>query len=49
MKKFKVRKGNFMKSKNSTSSMMYNLLVCLIPFIIFATYKNNNKYKVNYI
>ena len=40
MKKFKVRKGNFMKSKNSTSSMMYNLLVCLIPFIIFATYKN---------
>lgn len=40
MKKFKVRKGNFLKSKNSTSNMMYNLLICLIPFIIFATYKN---------
>lgn len=29
-----------MKSKNSTSKMMYNLLISLIPFIIFATYKN---------
>lgn len=40
MKEFKVRKGNFLKSKNSTSNMMYTILVVLIPFIIFSTYKN---------
>jgi len=29
-----------MKSNNSTSKMMYSILVILVPFIIFATYKN---------
>ena len=40
MKEFKVRSGNFLKSSNSTSNMMYAILVVLIPFIIFSTYKN---------
>lgn len=40
MKNFNVRKGNFMKSKNSTSSMMYSVLIVLVPFIIFGTFKN---------
>ena len=40
MKEFKVRSGNFLKSSNSTSNMMYTILVVLIPFIIFSTYKN---------
>lgn len=40
MKNFKVRKGNFIKSNNSTTNMMYNILIVLVPFIIFATYKN---------
>ncbi|MBQ8192890.1 MAG: RnfABCDGE type electron transport complex subunit D [Bacilli bacterium] len=40
MKEFKVRKGNFLKSKNSTSNMMYNILIVLVPFIIFSTFKN---------
>ena len=40
MKKFSTRKGNFMKSTNSTSKMMYTILVVLVPFIIFGTFKN---------
>lgn len=40
MKKFNIRKGNYLKSKNKTGNMMYDILICLIPFIIFATYKN---------
>lgn len=40
MKKFITREGNFMKSKNSTSNMMYTVLVVLVPFIIFGTFKN---------
>ena len=40
MKEFKVRSGNFLKSSNSTSNMMYTILVVLIPFIIFSIYKN---------
>ncbi len=40
MREFKVRRGNFLKSKNSTTDMMYMVLICLIPFIIFSTYKN---------
>lgn len=40
MKKFKTREGNFMKSKNSTSNMMYTVLLVLVPFIIFGTFKN---------
>ena len=37
MKEFKVRSGNFLKSSNSTSNMMYTILVVLIPFIIGLT------------
>ncbi len=40
MKEFKVRKGNFLKSNNSTSNMMYTILITLIPFIIYSTFKN---------
>lgn len=40
MKKFSTREGNFMKSKNSTSKMMYTVLIILVPFIIFGTFKN---------
>lgn len=40
MKNFKVRKGNYIKSDNSTTNMMYSILIILVPFIIFATYKN---------
>ena len=40
MKEFKVRQGNFLKSSNSTSNMMYTILITLIPFIIFSTFKN---------
>ncbi len=40
MKNFKTRKGNYMKSNNSTSNMMYTILIVLVPFIIFGTFKN---------
>ena len=40
MKEFKVRSGNFFKSNNSTSNMMFTVLLLLVPFIIFSTYKN---------
>lgn len=40
MKEFKVRNGNFLKSNNSTSNMMYTILITLIPFIIYSTFKN---------
>ena len=40
MKSFKVRKGNYMKSKNSTSNMMYTIILVLVPFIIFGIFKN---------
>ena len=40
MKKFNVRKTTFIKSNNYTSTIMNDILIVLIPFIIFATYKN---------
>lgn len=40
MKNFKIRKGNYIKSTNSTSNMMYTILIILVPFIIFGTFKN---------
>lgn len=40
MKNFNIKKGNFLKSTNSTSNMMYSVLIILVFFIIFATYKN---------
>ena len=45
MKEFKVRSGNFLKSSNSTSNMMYTILVVLIPFIIIS----NDKSKLSFI
>lgn len=38
--KFNVIKGPFIKSKNSTHKMMNNLIISLIPIIIFTFYKN---------
>lgn len=38
--KFSVIKGPFIKSKNNTSKMMNNLLIALIPIIVFTFYKN---------
>lgn len=38
--KFNVFKGPFVKSKNSTSKMMLNLFIALLPIILFAWYKN---------
>ena len=38
MKEFSVRKGNFMKSKNSTSNMMYCVLIVLVFFIVFSVF-----------
>ena len=40
MKEFKVRKGNFLKSKNSASNMMYTVLIILMVFVLFSSYKN---------
>lgn len=38
--KFNVIKGPFIKSKNSTHKMMNNLIIALIPIILFTFYKN---------
>lgn len=38
--KFNILKGPFIKSKNNTNKMMNNLLISLIPIIIFSFYKN---------
>lgn len=38
--KFNVLKGPFIKSKNSTHKIMRNLIISLIPIIIFSFYKN---------
>ena len=32
--------GPFIKSKNTTDKMMFNLLLALIPIIVFTVYKN---------
>ena len=40
MKKFNVRNTTFIKSNNHTEIIMNDILIVLIPFIIFATYKN---------
>lgn len=40
MKEFKVKNGNYLKSKEKTSNMMYTILIILIFFILFSTYKN---------
>lgn len=40
MKNFNIRKGNYIKSPNSTSNMMYTVLIVLVPFIIFGIFKN---------
>lgn len=38
--KFNVIKGPFFKSKNNTNKIMLNLLIALIPIILFSFYKN---------
>lgn len=40
MKNFKIRKGNYIKSPNSTSNMMYTILLLLVPFLLFGNFKN---------
>lgn len=40
MRQFKVKRGNHIKSDNSTKKMMYYVLYSLIPIIIFSFYKN---------
>ena len=40
MRKFNVKKGNFMKSKNNTTKMMNHVIISLIPIMVFAFYKN---------
>ena len=40
MRQFKVRKGNYIKSPDSTKNMMNYLTISLLPIIIFAFYKN---------
>lgn len=40
MKEFKVKNGNYLKSKEKTSNMMYTILIILTFFILFSTYKN---------
>lgn len=40
MKQFKVRKGNYIKSPDSTKKMMDYVLIALLPIIIFSFYKN---------
>ena len=37
---FKVCKKTFLKSKDNTTNIMYSILVILVLFILFATYKN---------
>ncbi|MBP3460977.1 MAG: RnfABCDGE type electron transport complex subunit D [Bacilli bacterium] len=38
--KFNMLKGPFIKSKNNTNKIMTNLLIALIPIILFSFYKN---------
>ncbi len=40
MKEFDVREGTYIKSNNSTSKMMNNFIISLIPIIIFSFIKN---------
>ena len=40
MKKFNIRNTTFIKSNNHTNTIMNDILIVLIPFIVFATYKN---------
>lgn len=40
MREFKVKKGNFIKSNNNTTKMMYHLIISLLPIVLFSFYKN---------
>lgn len=35
-----IKKGPFLRDKNTTNKMMFHLLVALVPIILFAFYKN---------
>ncbi len=37
---FKNKDGNYLKSSNSTNKMMLNLIISLVPIILYAFYKN---------
>ena len=40
MRQFKVKKGNFIKSPDSTKNMMNYVIIALLPIILFSFYKN---------
>ena len=40
MKEFHKKVGPFLKSNNSTRKIRRNLLIALLPIILFAIYKN---------
>jgi len=40
MREFKVKKGNFIKTNNSTKKMMYHVIISLVPIMLLAFYKN---------
>lgn len=40
MRNFKIKNGNFIKSKNNTKKMMYHVVISLIPIMFFSFYKN---------
>lgn len=40
MKEIHIKEGPFIKTKNKASNIMNNLLIALVPIILFAVYKN---------
>ena len=38
--KFQEKTGNYLKSNNTTSKIMNNFIIALIPIIIYSFYKN---------
>lgn len=40
MKNFHLEKGPFLKCKNNSDKIMFNLLISLLPIILFSFYKN---------
>jgi Na+-translocating ferredoxin:NAD+ oxidoreductase subunit D len=47
MREFFVNNGPHIRDKNSTSKIMRNLLIALLPIIIFACYKNGFRPYIN--
>ena len=40
MKEIHIKEGPFIKSANKVQNMMKNLLISLIPILLFSFYKN---------